>query len=222
VTVIEAINAVVFNTDNTNTTDATDPRRLRHLDHLREVVDEIRYYRDWAFTRASALLTVPGATGYVELPADFLRIGNYGGVWNLDSNGDPVDHVPEYMIEEDRRTSTYHSSPMIYSIFGESATGRQYLQMPLAASDQHLGISYLTQSPTLDEGTNNTKLAVAIPAEYHRSVVLPRLRSLARESLGDVRWKNSEEQFTRGLRSMLASCRRNQGTLLQLPSFFGA
>ena len=228
-TVTQAIDEIVDFTDNTGTsqTDQSE-RRRRHLQMLKDRVDYIRYYRDWDFIRSYTSVAIAAAAGFGYLPTDFLAIGKYGGVYDLLSSGRALDWVPESVILEARVSSTSPSSLAVYSIFGLAiptppGTGapQRQIQIPPNATAASLGVAYNTKAPTLDESTNNANLVLAVPEEYHQTVLIPAIRAKARESLGDARWRNAEGDFKEGLKVMLRTCRRSQGTMQRLPSFFG-
>jgi len=229
-TVSEAIDEMVDFVDNTGTsqTDQAE-RRRRHLQNLKRGVRDIRYYRDWDFIRSYSSVAVAAAAGFGYLPTDFLAIGKYGGVYDLGNNGCALDWVPESIILELRVRAVDPGQLAIYSIFGlqvptPPGTGapQRMIQIPPNTSAVSLGVAYNTKAPTLDETvTNNAKLVLAVPEEYHDTVLLPHIKAMARESLGDARWQNAVAEYERGLKSMLRTCRRSQGTIGRLPSFFG-
>jgi hypothetical protein len=221
-TVTELIDKIQDFVDNTGTSQVDQTaRRQRHLSDLIEVVNFVRYYRDWAFRRTQATLTVPVA-GYVVVPADFLQVGKYGGVWDMSNNGYQLDWVPENVINEARARATEIGDPEVYSLFGQDTTSKRILvQLPPISSSHSLTMAYDMKTPTLDETvTNNDNVKVAVPEEYHHSVILPGLRSRARESKGDARWQRAEAEYREGLKLMLRTCRRSQGTMQRVPSFF--
>ena len=60
-----------------------------------------------------------------------------------------------------------------------------------------------------------------IPEKYHQPVLIPGMRSKARESKGDARWQRSMQEYTAGKKWMKMEEQRFQGEWRQLPSFFG-
>lgn len=60
-----------------------------------------------------------------------------------------------------------------------------------------------------------------IPEKYHQPVLIPGMRSKARESKGDARWQRSLQEYTTGKKWMKMEEQRFQGEWRQLPSFFG-
>lgn len=229
-TVSEAIDEIADFVDNTGTSQADQTeRRRRHLKTLIERVRYIRSVRDWDFVRSYSTVAIAAAAGFGYLPTDFLAIGKFGGVYDLGNSGKVLDWVPESMILEARVSQASPSVLACYSIFGLAiptppGTGapQRQIQIPPNASAVSLGVAYNTKPVTLDETlANNSKLVLAIPEEYHDTVLIPAIKAKARESLGDARWRNAEDDFKMGLKNMLRTCRRGQGTISQLPSFFG-
>lgn len=61
-----------------------------------------------------------------------------------------------------------------------------------------------------------------IPEKHHQTVLLWGLRSHLRESKGDARYEYAKGEFAKGLTHMLREHARAQGSMRQLPGFFGA
>jgi len=60
-----------------------------------------------------------------------------------------------------------------------------------------------------------------IPEKYHQPVIMPGMRSKARESKGDARWQRSIQEYVAGKKWMKMEEQRFQGEWRQLPGFFG-
>lgn len=222
-TVTEIISQVLSYTDNIPPTDADYAnRRTRLLNYLREVFAEVWYEREWSFARRPATLTVPAGVGYAILPDDFLKLGEYGTViLALPFQQDPLSNVPEHQIVQSRNTTYTTQTPSIFSIFDqEPTTFAPLLQFPMNASDYDVIVSYIKDAPTIDEGANNNKL-IQIPVQYHQRVLVPGLQARTLQSKGDGSWNTYNGRFLEALTEMKVQERRRQGTVFQLPSFFG-
>ncbi len=90
--------------------------------------------------------------------------------------------------------------------------------MPADAFD--ILIAFLRKTPRVDEASNVNTVKI-VPEEFHQRVLIPGLRAKTLESKGDERWQNHFAMFNDGIRKMRAKYRRRQGTMWQLPSFFG-
>jgi len=222
--------------------DEDENRRSRHLFNLKVGVNTIRHHRDWAFARTSASLTL--VDGSVKLPDDFLQIGKYGGLFNTSEGGFEMLEEPETTINQIRNSGQENTA--VFAIFGSDEGTRhvpagennnppevvavppaRLIQVP-TNTQLVLMLSYIAKTPDLADSAVHggddlldQNLERAIPLEYHETVVLPYCSAKARESKGDARWKNDQAAFMLGLQSMLRTCRRSQGTVRQLPSFFG-
>lgn len=221
-TVTEIIDQILSYTDNLPPTDADyADRRIRLLNYLREVLAEVWYTRDWPFARASAQLTVGAGDGYTNVPSDFLKIGDYGGVMLADDQtGDPLDNVPEYRIHQIRRTNFRTQTPGMFSIFGQDpATNVQRLQFPLNSIAYDVILEYIKDAPTIDEAANNTAIS-ELPKQYHQRVLIPGMQARTLQSKGDGAWNTYHGRFLEGIAEMKALERRRQGTMWQIPGFF--
>jgi hypothetical protein len=81
-------------------------------------------------------------------------------------------------------------------------------------------VSYLKKAPVIDETTNNLAIG-EIPEQYHQTVLVPGVRARSTASKGDARWNEHQGIYLAALNWMKAKERRRQGTVWQLPSFFG-
>jgi hypothetical protein len=81
-------------------------------------------------------------------------------------------------------------------------------------------VSYLKKAPVIDETTNNLAIG-EIPEQYHQTVLVPGLRARSTASKGDARWNEHQGIYLGALNWMKAKERRRQGTVWQLPPFFG-
>jgi acyl-CoA synthetase (AMP-forming)/AMP-acid ligase II len=78
-----------------------------------------------------------------------------------------------------------------------------------------------TITATPDVASGNLALA-EIPQRFHIKTLLNGLKAALRESKGDARWKTLEGKFEGGKVDMKRELQRAQGTVRQLPSFFGS
>jgi hypothetical protein len=222
VTVTEIISQVLSYTDNLPATDADyADRRLRLLNYLREVLAGVWYKRDWPFARRSAQLTVGAGDGYVNVPTDFLKIGDYGSVLlEADQTGDPLENVPEYRVHQSRRTNLVTNTPGFFSIFDiDPTTFVQRLQFPMNDIAYDVILEYIKDAPTIDEGANNTAIS-QLPVQYHQRVLVPGLQARSLQSKGDASWNTYEGRYLEAIAEMKYLERRLQGTIWQLPPFF--
>jgi hypothetical protein len=223
VTVSEIIDQVLAYTDNTNPSDADNAdRRTRLLFYLREILADVWYNREWPFARRRVVLTVGAGDAYATAPIDFLALGEYGTVLLDEPNsGDPLENVPEHRIVEARKTTLKTQSPSIFSIFGQDPTTyAARIQFPNNDADYDIVVSYLKKAPVIDETTNNLAIG-EIPEQYHQTVLVPGVRARSTASKGDARWNEHQGIYLAALNWMKAKERRRQGTVWQLPSFFG-
>lgn len=218
--VTQAIDQVLQRTENVGVPTADYvQRRLRLLEYLHEVRDELWWLRDWVWKRRESSVTVPAGAAKVVLPTDFGSIGVFGGCYLPD--GTKLRLVPEYEIDDGRTGGERTDTPGIWALYDmDTATGRQYLQIPQNDGAVELLLKYNARPPDLDEGSNVNNLRL-IPEDFHQLVVIPGLRMKARESTGDARWKNSAAEYEKGKRFMLSEDSRHQGQPRHLPSFFG-
>lgn len=220
-TVTEAIDQVLQRTENAGVPTADYvQRRQRLLEYLCEVRDELWWLRDWVWKRGEAEVTVAAGAAKALLPLDFGSIGVYGGCF-LAQDGTKLRLVPESEIDDTRQGGEHTDQPGIWALFDmDTATGRQYIQIPLNDGPVTLRLKYNRRPPTFDEGANVDNLK-QIPEDFHQLVVIPGLRKKARESAGDARWKASAMEYESGKRFMLSEDSRHQGQPRRLPSFFG-
>lgn len=66
------------------------------------------------------------------------------------------------------------------------------------------------------------RAVLRIPAKHHGTVLLWAVRAQLRESKGDARHEYAAAQYAKGLTAMLREQARAQGSMRQLPSFFGS
>jgi len=219
----QAISQVLAYTDHINPTDADYADRrvmLRYL--LQELLGEVVTDCEWTFLRTGAQKTVSAGLGYVNLDANFGQLGDYGSV-HLASNldGEPLDHVTEDVIRNIWARGDRTNTPRCFSIFGEDPTTFvKRMNFPINDQSYDVVIDYLKGTPTIDESSNVNNLKI-IPEEFHQQVIIPGLRAKSLEGKGDTRWQNAEARYREGMKKMRAKFRRRQGTVTQLPSFFG-
>lgn len=223
--VTEIIDQVLARDDNISATAADNTtRRTRLLEYLREVVAEVWWRRDWTFKKTRAVVTVPAGVGYTTLPADFASFGIYGGVYvpsGAQGDGRKLEMMPESVIMDLRESGYQAGNPEVFALFGQDPTTYlQYIQIAFKGSDQDLVVWYQPNPPTIDEA-GNVEAIRRIPEKYHQLVLVPGLRTKARESKGDARWQYALGEFGKGLQFMQEEENRFQGEYRQLPSYFG-
>jgi len=226
VNVTEIIDQVLARDDNISPTDADNAvRRQRLLEYLREVEAEVWWRRDWTWKKTRGTVTIPAGQGYGTLPADFASLGMYGGVYLPRSggtgDGSRLELKPESVITDLRESGYSGSQPSVFALFGQDPTTYlQYLQIPNNSGEVTLAIWYQPNPPTIDEAANVNAIK-RIPEKYHQLVLVPGLRSKARESKGDATWQTAVANYEKGFIWMQTEENRFQGEYRQLPSFFG-
>jgi hypothetical protein len=227
--VTELIDQILSHTDNIGASDSENAdRRIRILEYVVETFNEVWFRRDWPFTRKSGggTVTVPALQGWGPVPADYSKLGDYGGLYHsLSNGGGKLEWRPEHEINIIRQRDAKQDLPWVFSIFGVDETGptptfRELVQIPISSRELIFTIQYHVLPPTLDEAANVENLR-RIPERYHQTVLVPGVRYLARRSKGDNRAQEDEAKFEKGIDWMKAESRRFQGTMRQLPSFFG-
>lgn len=219
----EFITQILSHVDNISPTAAENSdRRLKVSEWLNEAVSDVRSRLALPNKRKTVSLDIPVPDSNILVPSDFGEVGHNGGVY-LTSTGDPLDWVPEQELQalrQDLGGST--DTPDVYSIFGldsDSEGSRTLLQFPLLSTGITVVLDYETLEPTFTD--DDEDLTLAIPSQYHQRVLIPFVRALAYDSLGDARaelWRaKSEQAFTH----MAVQERRGKGTTQQLRSFFG-
>ncbi len=220
----EIITQVLAYTDNINPTD-TDyaDRRVRLTHLLQALLEDVVTESEWTWLRKTSQLTVAAQDGFVAVPADFGQLGDYGTIHLVDNfTGVPLDHEPEHVIRSSRARNYQTSSPSYFSIFGQDATTYvRQINFPINPDAFDILVNYLRKSPTVDEAANLNTVKI-VPEEFHQRVLIPGLSAKTLESKGDERWQNQFAMYNDGLKKMRSKFRRRQGTLWQLPSFFGS
>lgn len=199
-------------------------RRARHLDYLIEAFTWAWTAREWPWRRRSSTATVAASTGYGPMPTDFSSIGDWGGVYHPTTNEllDWVDPQELLQIRRDQNGSTT-DRPEVYSIFDQetAAPFELRLQIPTNTSQLVFPVDYLAAIPTIDESSNKTNTN-RIPDQYHRSVLIPRMRFLIRDSHGQSDAAAWETLSEKGLRQMQREVLPPGSAHTQrLPSYFG-
>jgi hypothetical protein len=209
---------VLSYTDNVAPGDADNTDRgTRVLEYIRAVVADITFRRPWRFrVKRSSLLTL--SSGSVALPSDFVELGPYGGVFN--SAGVRLDETDEQRILEIRERGGDQQRE--FSIFDQdTTTGYPLLQMGTTAA-LGLYVWYLRGVPTLDTTTNNAKLVVAIPTQYHQLVILPGVQAKTQRSKGDARVQEYLANYEQGIRLMGKNEKRLRSQARTSPGFWAS
>ena len=225
--VSEAIDQILGFSDNVSPAGADyADRRQRILFMLIEETTQTYFGREWNFRLKMAVpdLTIPTNRAYAELPADYLAITKLGHVYDMTRNGSEMIPAQESEVTDLLAQSTQIVHSNIYTIFGRTTATPplQQLWIPENPQEVILRIWYCPKMPVLDETMpNNDNLAVAIPEQYHQTVIIPGTRSRARRSKGDTRWQEDKAERMDGFGEMVRNNRRFQGGEQRLPSFFG-
>lgn len=111
----------------------------------------------------------------------------------------------------------------MFSIFDHetAAPFEDRLQIPTNTSNLTIPLDYLASPPTIDE-SSNTANTNQIPAQFHTTVLIPKMRALIRDSRGQsdgVQWDAKAEQGLRAMKRELLPPGASQTS--QLPRFFG-
>lgn len=226
-TVTELIDQIVEFSDNVAPSGADDAdRRRRILYFVIEEATQTYYAREWTWRLKSSTdphVVIPAMAANGPLPDDFLSIGKLGAVYNHTQNGAPMDPAVESEISDLIAMSTAVANSNIYTVFGhdDQSPPRRLIWIPVNPTELALRLWYHRRMPVLDEDLNVNNLEVAIPEEYHQTVIVPGTRMRARRSKGDNRWQADRDERMQGLNEMIRNSRRMQGGPQQLPSFFG-
>ena len=215
------LDQIIGRTDNVGLTDVDyATRRTRHLEYMVEEGTYLYTARQWPWRRVSTTLTVPINQGYVNLPSDFGSIGRRALVTNT-VTGTQLKYVNENELREEKDSPNVTTSePTVYSIYGQGTDYEYRFQIVTNSIQLTFMFPYNKKFPTLDESTNLNASKV-IPEQYHQSVWIPAVRSLASFSKGDQSWEAHIAQREKGLKHMIREERLPQDTLGQFPSFFG-
>ena len=167
------------------------------------------------------------------LPPNFLRVGDCGGVFG--PTGAELDAVSEQeMVAIQSQPGGVSDLPGVYSVYGiDPITSVPFINIPINSAPVALTVYYETKLATLDEvassdgppvvvgGLDNIKL---IPEVWHQSVLIPGLRAMFRQTVGDARYQDFRQDpgFRMGLKEMVKWERHGDETTRSLPSFFGS
>jgi hypothetical protein len=128
--------------------------------------------------------------------------------------------VDEQQIQEIRQRGG--DNQRFVAVFGQdSTTGYQLVQMATTAA-LTLYVWYARGVPTLDTTTNNDKLKVAVPAQYHQLVILPGVQAKAQRSKGDARVREYLQNYEDGIRAMQRNEKRLRATTRHAPGFWAS
>jgi hypothetical protein len=219
VTVTELRDEILSYTDNVDPGDSDNAdRAARIVEYIRAVVADITFRRPWRYRQTrSSLLTL--SSGSASLPADFIEFGPYGGVYH-GTTGERLEEVDEQQIQEIRQRGG--DNQRFVAVFGQdSTTGYQLVQMATTAA-LTLYVWYARGVPTLDTTTNNDKLKVAVPAQYHQLVILPGVQAKAQRSKGDARVREYLQNYEDGIRAMQRNEKRLRATTRHAPGFWAS
>lgn len=194
--------------------------RARCLQFSQEAMDEIWFSGDYLFSYITASVTITAAGSAGDLPADFMEFGEVGGIF---------DDALDEQMQEIRPVEAYGAvisgvggeGQGLVSQFGLNATTHaRTLQMPgNVVTAQTIKILYRKVAPTLvDTSTDVDSNLLQLPRAYHNTVLLPRAVSKILKSLGDMRWKDSQAEYERGLGRMAIVERHRKTSVQKLPS----
>lgn len=210
---------IIGHSDNTapSDSDVTD-LGTRILEELIAIVNDVAFRRPWRWRRrTSTALTF--SSGAITVPTDFAEFGPFGGLYNV-ATGEDLDEVDEKEIMMLRQRLSTRTD--IFAIFDQDTTsGLQELQVPFTGSGFQAYTSYLCAPPTLDYTTNNDKLKVAIPVQYHQLVLVPGVQWRRQRSKGDARSSEYQGQYEAGINAMRRNEKQRRTESVQMPTFSG-
>jgi hypothetical protein len=211
------IDELLSHTDNVSPsdTDYTD-RRTRCNEVAIRVISDFIFSRPWRFRqKRSSLLTL--SSGAVSVPSDFIELGPYGGVFSS-TNGERLRETDEQEVQSIRESGG--DQQWMFAIYGQDgSSGYEQLQVPTTAA-LGLYMSYLRGVPTLDETTNNDKLKIAVPVQYHQSVLIPGCQAKLQRSKGDARSREYEMDYEEAKRQVAKNEKRFRSETHLLPRFW--
>lgn len=222
-TLTEIIDQIVGRTDNVGLADGDyAQRRLRHQEYTIEEGQNIWNARQWKWKRTSTTLSISANAGFVNLPTDFGSIGRQTLLTNT-ATGTRLRWISEdEMRERKDQPGVTEGDPDEYSIYEQGSEYQYRLHVVTNSSALSIKFPYNKAFPTLTESDPTTvDNSKQIPEQYHQSVWIPAVRSLAAFHKGDQSWEEHQKQRDRGLLIMIRNERQPQDTLQQFPSFFG-
>ena len=219
--VTEILDQITGRTDNVGLSDSDyTNRRTRLLEYTVEEGVLIWLARDWVWRRTSTTLTIPVSQGFANLPTDFGSIGRRALLTNT-VTGRQIPFAPEDELRRVKdQPGVTTSDPDAYSIYGQGTDFEYRLQVVTNTIQLTYTLPYNKSFPTLDE-TTNINASKQIPEQYHQTVWIPAIRSLASFAKGDQSWQEHQKQRDKGIALMMRQERLPQDTLGQFPSFFG-
>jgi len=133
------------------------------------------------------------------------------------TSGGSIDFTTQFLNQNFVRVLGYANDENNgeFEINGTVTAGALPVSKP---SGDNLVNEAIGPSVTLQGHLNDIK---RIPEKYHQALIMPGMRSKARESKGDARWQRSSQEYDKGKKWMKMEEQRFQGEWRQLPSFFG-
>ncbi len=222
--VAAAINQVLARGEDVPDTDADDDdRRVRALEDIVEIWVQVWLDRPWPRKRKSAQLTMPANQGYIAVPVDFQSVGHYGGVF-LNATGVRLDYVtPQELQEMKRMPGNATDDPSEYSLYDQETSTPFAMRLQTITNSNEILFDINDEKipPTLGDGDADDVNLNQLPEAYHKSVIIPGAKALAKLNLGDITAEQFQTQMQRGLQIMRAGERPGMDTTAKLPSFMG-
>ncbi len=184
----------------------TTPRRTRVVQWLNEVVAEVWQIRDWGFsyTRNNGVITNDGT---IPFPADFMEIGQHGGIYLPARRGMLVEtHIQD--IQEAREIDGGLGNATRFAIFG----GLIYTDSTVATDPFVLWYRFY---PELRADADAEP--IAIPAAHHNTVVINGIIAKSRRNKGASQMGEWEQKYKEGLARMVATERKFKSATQFLP-----
>lgn len=215
-TATEIIDQIIARVLNTPATDGDITNlRTRALEWTTEVCADFRDSYDFSWRYRTENVTIAGGDASSALPERFADVGPSGSVIRV-SDGVPLTFIsPDEMRVIQMDSGTVTSTPGVYSVYDfDEEEFRDKIQIPTAAGDVILSLTYLYTPPTLIDDEDDDSLE-HIPSQYHQSVIIPGVRALA---------KNQEfvtdAAYVGGKKRAISGAIRGRGKTFSFSSFF--
>lgn len=170
-------------------------RRLQHLEWLQESSDEFCLCRPFAWRLKPLPIVIAANVNFMELPDDFVEFGAVGSVV------DPIRQVP--LVEKSpiiiqraqgQPPISVHYQFAVFKRTDASASdpGALCFQLGANGAAQSFQSWYLSAPPTFVDTTDQNSGLDRIPAHYHLSVLMPRVKA-------KILWQNdAQSEFWAG------------------------
>jgi hypothetical protein len=204
----------VSSSDSDNTT-----RRARLLQYCQEALDEIWVHSDWLFSYKTGPVSITAAGDSGDLPSDFMEFGSMGGIFNDSTDTQFSEVLPVEAYGGVIQGLSGENEEVAAAYGNNTSTARRTLKlMGNAGTTTSLSILYRKTAPALVDTTGNNSNLWQLPESYHSTVLLPRILMKLDASHGDM--NRTEQDYLRGLATMLRRERARKTTTQRLPGFF--